>query len=142
MNKKYLVILILILINIVASLATINPSESEFCTVNEINGCSVIDNTQFSKTLGIENGYLGILGFSVLALITFSYLKSPKKSKEKIILSLSIIASIIAIYFLFLQTFIIKIFCNYCLIVDINCLIILSLQIKWKQKFFLKEQKQ
>ncbi len=130
MNKKYLIILILILINIVASFFTLSPSNTSFCSIGKINGCSIIEKTPYTTTLGIENGYFGIIGFSLLAVLVFSHLHSPKKQKQKSIFLLSLGISIIAIYFLFLQLFVIKTFCSYCLIIDLNCLIILTLQLK------------
>jgi uncharacterized membrane protein len=121
--KKYIIILSLFVLSLISSAMLLSPENSEFCEIGSpISGCSVVKDTNYSQTLGIDNAYFGILGFSALILITLSQIIKPTKNKKTLLITATTFASIIAIYFLFLQAFIINSFCNYCLVVDISVL--------------------
>lgn len=94
---------------------------------NELNGCQIVEESPYSKTIGVSNSYFGIIAFLTLTILTLSQIKHPKKHKEKFIHIGVTICAIIAIYFLYLQFFIIKAFCTYCMIVDIGSVISLIL---------------
>jgi uncharacterized membrane protein len=85
--------------------------------------------------MGIKNAHLGLLAFPLLALFTFLEMKRPKKY-QKIIINTGIsIASLIAIYFLYLQFVILKAICQYCMVVDFAVLLSLLLIIFWDEKY-------
>lgn len=77
------------------------------------------DKSFFNKT---TNGYFGMAIFFLMALITFSHMQKPTRQKKSLIHLALIIGSLIAIYFLYLQ-FTSKIFCTYCLVIDLGVLI-------------------
>ena len=98
------------------------------------NTCEKTESSQYSLFSKINNGYIGMIFFSFLILITVSHIKNPRKFKKTIIHSGIIIGSIIAIYFIYLQQFILKSYCKYCIVIDIGILISLVIAIfTWKK---------
>ena len=50
-------------------------------------------------------------------------MQKPKENKQLLIDSAVILGFIIAIYFIYLQTFVIKAFCKYCLAIDFSMIL-------------------
>ncbi len=131
---KYKVLLALFFIALVASSILAFEEASKVC---EENGgeCSVITKSDYTKLGGINNTYLGIVVFLFLVVFTFSEIKRPKKIKRFIINLGVIIGSILALYFIYLQLFVLKLFCKYCMLVDFSMLLALVVLIlSWKRQ--------
>ena len=108
------------------------PQET-ICNLNE--GCSVVQNSSYSYTFGIKNSHYGILIFTILSIITFSQIKKNNKLKEQIIHASILIGALIAMYFIYIQAFVLNAWCKYCMVVDISlifALIILGFTYKKK----------
>ena len=136
-KKIYAIILIIFVASFVASsiLSFANMNEgSKFC--NKEGACGSIQNSKYGYTFNIKNSHYGFAIFGILSIITLFQIIKPSKQKEKIIKSSIIAGSIIAIYFLYLQFFVIHKFCKYCLIVDIGLLV--SLLLITPRKWFKK----
>jgi len=93
------------------------------------SGCAVVYKSEYSYFLGINNARLGFVAFLALLGITVSHLVWPKKEKELLIIAGTALASLLALFFIYLQVFSIKAFCKYCMIVDIASLIALGVLI-------------
>lgn len=116
---KNKILLLLFIIAFVASLLlTITPI-SETCSIAE-STCTTIEKSIYSDTFGIKNSLYGVAIFAFMIIITYSQIRKPKKFKQYIINLGTIIGAIIAIYFLYLQQFVLKAYCQYCLIVNIS----------------------
>ena len=133
---KYKILLAIFILCLISSIILSIPSKSlhKFCTTDLESNCNSVQNSKYAYTLGIKNSYLGIIIFTFLSILTISQIKKPKKNKKTLIATGIIIGSIISIYFLYLQIFVIKEFCRYCLIIDFGLLISLLLIIPWKRK--------
>ncbi len=120
-------ILILILVEIFMSSFIIYTSNktTDFCLTGE--NCKLVQNSEYSYFLGIKLSYLGLLS-SLILIITF-YLTEKNKIKSRYFIALTIIGSLFALYFIYLQFFIIKAICSNCLIFDIGMLIIATLSL-------------
>ena len=93
-----------------------------------------VQTSQYEKIFGISNAHLGLAAFAVLFLINFSHIKKPtKKKKQFLILGLTI-GSLIAIYFIYLQFFVLNAVCKYCMVTDIGTLLSLGIILIWKEK--------
>src|SRR3989339_409862 len=106
MKKIYLLIVALSLIALVLSIiiliqkTTESKEINDFCSAIGSNSkCSTVQQSKYGKIFGIDNPWFGIIGFSVLGLL--------------------------ALWFLYLQTFVLKAYCIFCVIVDILSLVIL-----------------
>lgn len=121
-NKFYLILSVLFLISLISSsILAFFPIDS---VCSSTSGCAVVYKSGYSSLLfGIDNSRLGFIAFLVVLVITISHIFYPKKEKDFIIKIAIIFSSIIAIYFIYLQTFVIGAFCKYCMVVDISSIL-------------------
>lgn len=110
-----------------------------FMPVEEICGpttssCSVVQSSNYEQTFGISNSYFGIVGFLALIFLTISQMRNPKNHKYVFLKVGIIVSTIVAIYFLYLQFFVLKAICKYCMIVDIGSILALVAIYAMKEK--------
>ena len=130
-TKYHLLIIFLIICLIFSTILSLIPI-SELCIPG--NGCDVVHNSKYSELLGRKNSDYGIIAFSIMIILSFLQINKPKKQTKQFIYLGIIIGSIISVYFLYLQQFVIKAYCKYCLVVDISMLICLAILIfNWKK---------
>lgn len=122
---KYKVIFGLFLASLISSIILSIKPASEICDVN--SGCEIVYYSAYNSFLGIQNSYYGFVIFALLSLLTFSYFINPTQIKKAIINLAILVGGLIALYFLYIQTFILKAFCQYCLVVDLSAVINLLL---------------
>ncbi|MEX2017475.1 MAG: vitamin K epoxide reductase family protein [Candidatus Pacearchaeota archaeon] len=123
--NKYYVIFGLILISLISSIILSVKPASEICDINV--GCEVVYYSIYNSFLGIQNSYYGMGIFSLLILIMISYFINPTQNKKAIINLSILVGALAALYFLYIQGFVLKAFCQYCLIVDISMILSLIL---------------
>ena len=135
---KYITLMIIFLVCITCSALLVIDSE-KVCETN----CSDND---YTETYGINHGWYGIVILSLflfISLYLFIYPKD-KKSYERLKSFMNagiIIGSIITIYFLYLQQFVLKEYCIYCLIIDIGLLVSLGIIIFVRDKNYVTTTK-
>ncbi|HKL23534.1 MAG TPA: vitamin K epoxide reductase family protein [Candidatus Nanoarchaeia archaeon] len=100
----------------------------------EGNQCLQVQTSQYEKTFGIHNAHLGLAAFTLLFLVNFSHIKKPTKKKKQFLTLGLAIGSIVAIYFLYLQFFVLNALCKYCMVTDIGTLLSLGIIMFWKEK--------
>ena len=130
---KYKTILLFLALAIIAS-SILSFVPMEKACGQDSNGCYQVQASQYEETFGFKNAHLGLVAFSALFLITFWHSKRPTKTTKKLISTGLMIGSIVALYFIYLQFFILKAICKYCMVVDIGVLISLGI-------FFWVEEK-
>ena len=130
-KTKYILLLFIFIISLIVSIILSLNNAERICDSNK--GCDVVQNSKYAQTFGIKNSHYGLIIFFILSIITVSHIKNPKVYKNVIITLSIIIGSVIAVYFLYLQQFILKSYCKYCLIVDLIAILSLILIIKWKK---------
>ena len=134
--KHKILALILLVCLVVSGIMAFIPTD-QICWVQ--SGCEEVQNSKYHSIKGIEISYLGVVAFFILLSLTISHIRTPRKYKQFLIFVGVILGSVIGAYFLYLQVFVIKAFCPYCVVVDIG--IILGLVIllhrrkktKWKK---------
>jgi len=131
---KYKSILFILAIIIIAS-TVLSFIPIEKACGEEDSGCYKVQASDYEKTFGINNAHLGLSAFSILFIINFLHIRKPTKNKKQLLTTGLAIGSIMAIYFLFVQFFILNAICKYCMIADMG--IILSLGII----LFVKDKK-
>lgn len=130
----YSILLILFLISLGSSLVISTQPISAYCDPG--SGCDIVQHSSYASTFGIKNSHFGIIGFSLLSIITYLQIKSPSKQKKQFIYLGILISSLIAIYFIYLQEFVLNAYCKYCMVVDISMLLALGIiiyDVKWKK---------
>lgn len=124
---KYKIFLLIFAIGLISSIVLYSNSLTGIC--NPGKGCDVVNSSVYGSTFGISNSLYGILIFSFMIALTLFHIKYPTKHARKILHVAIIIGSAIAIYFLYLQAFVIKALCSFCLVIDLGLLVALYLMI-------------
>lgn len=131
-KHKYKIYLFLFIISLLSSLLLSFGDLTTICKTGE--NCSVVQSSEYAYFLGVKNSNYGILIFGILSVAAALQIKAKSKQREKTINISIILGSIIALYFIYLQAFVIKAWCQYCLIVDISLLMALTILIlTWKK---------
>ena len=99
----------------------LNPTpekkKKETCDINETWSCSDVDDSPFSESFGIGNGLLGIVGYSLMILLSLIHFLRRKKKSDFFSLSIYIGACIglgFTIYLTCIEEFVLKKFCPWC----------------------------
>lgn len=121
---KYKIFLVIFVIGLIGSIILASNSSTGICRPGE--GCDKVNSSSYGSTLGIKNSVYGIFIFSFMILLTMFHITHPNRHTRRIIHTSIIIGSLIAFYFLYLQAFVIKVFCNLCLLVDFGLLVALG----------------
>ena len=132
-RAKYTIILIIFLLAILASGILTFVSVEEACGGTQTT-CYAVQTSQYETTFGIKNAHAGIFAFSIMAILTFLYIKKPSKYKKQMIALGIIGGALFALYFLYLQFFVIDALCRYCMVIDVGMLLNLGIIILWKEK--------
>lgn len=120
---KYKILLVLLILALVSSLTMSLKPTSEICNPGE--GCEIVQNSIYSETFGIKNSHFGVLIFIGLIFLTISQMQHPSQNKKFMIYFSVILGALIAIWFLYLQEFILNAYCKYCLVVDFSLVLAL-----------------
>ena len=129
---KYKFLFWLFLFAFVASLILSLTPVSEICDPEK--GCEIVQHSSYASTLGIKNSFYGSIIFALTLLLILSHMKKPEEYKKQITHAIIIFSSVVAIYFIYLQQFVLNSYCKYCLVVDVSILIALLIIIfGWKK---------
>ena len=129
---KYKIIFLIFTICLISSTILFFAKPLNICAENQ--GCSIVQSSKYASIFGIPNSLFGIIIFTSLLILIFLHIKNPTKLKKQIIYSGIIISSIVAVYFIYLQHFILKAYCKYCMITDISLIIgLLILIFTWRK---------
>lgn len=132
MKYKYYVLLAFFLISLTASIILSFVPVQDVCNLRE--ECYTVYNSSYNSILGIKNSYLGTLLFTVGIILIYLQIKNPSILKRNLISIMTIIGASIAVFFLIIQFFILKAYCQYCLIIDLSMLAaLITLFIYWKK---------
>lgn len=118
---KYKIVFPIILLSLTSSILLTFVPLSILCT--PLEGCNAVQTSSYTKTAGIDSSYFGIIIFALMSLVAFSHIRKPSK-KKKLFINMGIfIGTLISLYFLYLQQFVIHAWCKYCLVIDIGMII-------------------
>jgi len=130
-KTKYTIILIMMILAIASSIILSTMTIEQAC--GNDGSCTIVQTSKYETTFGIKNAHIGLIAFPILAILAIFELKKSNKYRKRLIQLGIIIGSLFAIYFLYLQFFVLKALCKYCLVVDFGVLISLGL-------IFIKEK--
>lgn len=142
---KYKTILFLIALGLIASIIlSFVPLEkacgpvldrgSSSTNTETLSDCTIVQTSKYETTLGFQNAHLGLIAFSLLFIITFLHEKKPTKKKKQLITLGLIFGSAMAIYFIYIQFFVLQAVCKYCMVTDIGILLSLGIILFMKDK--------
>ncbi|MDO8467705.1 MAG: vitamin K epoxide reductase family protein [Nanoarchaeota archaeon] len=130
-KHKYKILLVIFIIGFAISTILSLTPVPVFCGPEQ--GCDTVQSSPYAYLFGIKNATYGIGIFLILILLTLLHMKTPRNHTKHAIHTGVILGAAIALYFLYLQQFVIKAYCRYCIVIDIALLIglIISL-LYWK----------
>ena len=126
--KKVIFALLILLTIFSIYLAVAESSDSAVCLINSENSnCQTVQSSKYGKILDFKVSNLGAIAITILLL---TYLLANKKGKHqkrfhKSYILFTTIGALFALYFLYIQFFIIKQICSTCLVID-NTIILIS----------------
>ena len=133
-NKtKYVILLTIFIIAFICSGILTFVSVEEACGGVQTT-CYAVQTSQYETTFGIKNAHMGLVAFSIMTILIFLHIKQPTKHKKQIIIAGIIGGTIFALYFLYIQFFVIDALCKYCMVIDIGMLVNLGIITFWKEK--------
>ena len=89
--------------------------------------CDIVKTSPYATTFGIFNAYYGVAIFLFMNALLFTHIIRPTKEKKRLIIISGVIGSIIALRFIYLQAFVLKAYCTYCIVVDVSVITTLIL---------------
>jgi uncharacterized membrane protein len=101
-----------------------------FCDIlGNASSCQIVQHSAYSQLFGFDNAYLGMIGFSVIAVLSAFQIGSENRNRRAVIACGSVLSGIMALIFLSIQTFVIKLYCILCVVVDAVSIILLCMGI-------------
>jgi len=127
---KYHILIGLFAISLIASLILSLTPTPLICE----EGCDVVQTSKYASFLGVKNSIYGVFIFLIFIYLTYLEMQNHDKFRRNLIHGSIIIGTIIALYFLYLQNFVLNAWCKYCLVVDSSLLLALILILfTWKK---------
>lgn len=94
-----------------------------FCVIgDETGGCSDVQNSIYGDIFGVKLSYFGLISFLVLSGVLSRDFK--KKKISGLFIWLAFIGGVFALYFIYLQIFVLKQICNTCMVIDSLAIVI------------------
>jgi len=95
--------------------------------------CYAVQESGYKDTLGLNNSYFGLIAFSILGVLALYQIREPKKRVKKLLAYGIIAGALFALYFFYLQFFVINAICKYCFVVDAGSILALGIMFFWKE---------
>ena len=85
------------------------------CNISGIDGCNAVAQSVYSHIFGIPLGVYGVVFYGILFILAALLYTVPKRLVYRIITGLATLGLLASIVFMYLQFFVIKALCVYCL---------------------------
>lgn len=108
-----------------------NPASlSNICVaISSGSQCNKVQNSAYGKSFGLDNAFYGMIGFTIMLILSVLQFRADNKLRRILVLLGSFIAGVMAIWFLYIQMYILKSYCVFCVIVDCLSILMLALAI-------------
>ena len=97
------------------------------CTI--LDGCNAVAQSEYSVILGIPVALLGLMFYVTVFVLSMAMLDSKNEKLIKYILLFAITGFAVSLFLTYLQVFVIKALCMYCLLSAVNTVVLLVLSI-------------
>lgn len=85
------------------------------CNVQNLSDCNTVTNSQYSRVFGIPLSEFGLAFYGILFILAALELVLFDQFLRRVLQAISLVGVLASLYFTFLQMFVIKAFCIYCL---------------------------
>ncbi len=124
-KTRTLVFVLLVVLIVLSGYLTYAKSvnaEQGVCIINNdsISNCGDVQNSKYGSFLGIKVCHWGLVVFSLLLVIYIvaNTKNRFRKNAHELFVLFSFIGALVAIYFIYVQFFVLKSLCSTCLIID------------------------
>ncbi len=134
---KAVFLLIVFLVIFSGIMAISDKTNSGFCIINSgASECASVQNSQYGSIFGIKLTLFGFASFLLLFLVyIFSFVKNKySKNFSEIYIIMSGIGCAFALYFIYLQFFVLKTLCANCIVVDSLMVVVFILSLYRNRK--------
>ena len=99
------------------------------CFTDPQAGCFMVQHSVYAETFGIPNTLLSLIGFMAVIIVAVMLImeKGPGQYLEWALISMLGVGALFALWFLYVQHFILRAYCTFCIPIDILSLIICGL---------------
>jgi uncharacterized membrane protein len=94
------------------------------CNIQNLSGCNIVTNSQYSRVLGVPVAELGLAFYGLIFIIAALEIVLLDPRLRRALQVLSLLGILASLYSSFLQIFVIKAFCIYCLASTFTTLVI------------------
>jgi uncharacterized membrane protein len=105
------------------------------CNINGLSGCNVVEQSVYSHLFGIPLGVYGVVFYGLMFVISILLLVLSSRFAHLLLVIFGAIGIIASAIFMYIQIFIIKALCVYCLTSAVIALIVFVLSF-WLWKSF------
>lgn len=135
-NSIIVLVLFVALLGFVdASYLTVEHYKNTIPPCNVTGGCEVVLTSIYSKIVGIPVSLLGSIFYLFILIGAFAYLENKNSDLFKWSLFLTIPGFIFALWFVYVQIFILRSYCIYCLFSFLTTTILFTLSMKIFAKY-------
>jgi uncharacterized membrane protein len=85
------------------------------CTIQSFSDCNTVVTSSYSRIFGIPIAELGVLFYSIMFVLAALELVMYDQFLRRVLQAFSLVGILASLYFMFVQTFVIRAFCVYCL---------------------------
>ena len=133
-RKIYLIISFLAFLCIIFSTViylqklTDNQAINNVCSVlGSQSQCETVQQSKYGSILGIDNPVFGLVGFTALMILSWMFYRTEDRIARKLMFLGIFIAGFLALWFLYLQAFVLGAYCIFCVIIDIISVLLMGL---------------
>jgi len=121
---------IILSVTIYLEKVTNNATVNNICSaLSSRSQCQTVQSSVYARIFGIDNPVYGMIGFTALMILAWMYYRTGDVTAKHLTITGSIISGILAVWFLYLQTFVIGAYCVFCVVVDTLSVIMMGLSI-------------
>lgn len=95
------------------------------CSTSIFNGCHVVAQSEYSVLFGIPLSVYGVVFYAGAIIFALMYFFTQKLMIKNILLAVTVLGLLSSVYFIYIQGFVIKSFCIYC-VFSAFCSVVMS----------------
>jgi uncharacterized membrane protein len=104
------------------------------CSIGIFSGCATVAKSSYSVFLGIPLSLIGVFFYFLTLVIAVTLIYKKIKVGADALLYLSVLGGLFSLYFVYLQAFVIRAFCIYCVASAIASFVLVILAYVYKKK--------
>ena len=129
-NKLLLALTLLAVIGFAdASFVALKSLQGQVVPCSILKGCDIVLQSQYSRLFGVPVALIGAIYYGIVLLLITAFLLVWKSRIMNCIVILIAVGSIMSLWFIYLQVFVIKAICLYCLVSAGTSFILLGLSV-------------